>query len=155
MRAIETMTAEFKLRADNTSALLRSEESLFFVVATPDRFVLNDAVYLRSEIARRGITFGGFIVNRVHLGSGLADPDRAAQAVRTAGAGDPAAARLAEKLVRAAGQLDERAREDLAAIERLREETGWDGAVAMLPRQEAEVHNLGALDQIAGFFARP
>ncbi|MEE8408200.1 MAG: ArsA-related P-loop ATPase [Myxococcota bacterium] len=153
MHALESMTVEFKSRADATGQLLRSPASLFFIVATTDRFVLNDAVYLRTEIMRRGISFGGFIINRVHPESGLAQPSLAAAAIRAAGANDPAAERLASKLVQACEEMDIKAREDREAVERLRREANWDGYIAMLPEQPEELHDLVMLDRLAAVLA--
>lgn len=153
MHALETMTAEFKSRADATGQLLRSPKSLFFVVASTDRFVLNDAVYLRTEIARRGISFGGFVINKVHPESGLGQPEQAAAAIRAAGADDPAAERLARKLVRACEEMDSKAQADIKAVERLRRESHWDGYIAMLPLQSEDVHDLAMLDRLADVLA--
>ncbi len=153
MHALESMTVEFKSRADATGQLLRSPASLFFIVATTDRFVLNDAVYLRTEIMRRGISFGGFIINRVHPESGLAQPSLAAAAIRAAGANDPAAERLASKLVQACEEMDIKAREDREAVECLRREANWDGYIAMLPQLSEEVHDLVMLDRLAAVLA--
>ena len=155
MHAIESMTAEFRRRAVVIQDLLRSELSSFLVIATSDPFVLRDAVYLRNEIDHRRIPFGGFVVNRVHSASGLMEPERARAAIRAAGANDPVADSLADKLYGACADIDRQAALDQAAIGELRRESDWRGYIGELPALGDEVLSLKGLARLAGRLKEP
>lgn len=149
MHAIEGMTHEFRRRADAIQELLASEQTGFLVVATTDPFVVSDAVYLREEIARRGVRFSGFLVNRVYRPTGLERPEEAASMVLEAAPDEPQVDALAKKLVAEAEALDERARQDTVAIEELRRRARWKGFVGTIPREIHEIHDLEALGRLA------
>ncbi|MEM6734331.1 MAG: ArsA-related P-loop ATPase, partial [Myxococcota bacterium] len=149
MHAIESMTHEFRRRADSIQALLRSKVSGFLVVATTDPLVLSDAVYLKEEIERRGVQFSGFLVNRVYRATGIESPDAAAEMFRQAAPDDAGVVALAEKLVSEAEALDERAAADAKTIESLRRRARWKGWVGTIPRETHEIHDLEALGQLA------
>jgi anion-transporting ArsA/GET3 family ATPase len=153
MHAIESMTAEFQRRAHVIQELLRSERSSFLVIATSDQFVLRDAVFLRHEIDHRGIPFGGFVVNRVHSVSGITEPERAKAAIRAAGADDPAAERLADKLVGALAEMDRQAALDHVAIAALRRQSSWEGYIGELPALGDEVLDLKGLARLSAQLA--
>ncbi|MEM6533399.1 MAG: ArsA-related P-loop ATPase [Myxococcota bacterium] len=149
MHAIESMTHEFRRRADAIQALLRDPVTGFLVVATTDPFVMSDAVYLRHEIERRGVRFAGFLVNRVYRPTGLVRPEDAADMVRNAAPDEPGVHALAEKLVAEAAQIDERAEADRTSIEQVRTRARWRGLVGTIPREVHEIHDLDALGRLA------
>ncbi|MEO1483588.1 MAG: ArsA-related P-loop ATPase [Myxococcota bacterium] len=149
MHAIESMTHEFRRRADAIQSLLQNPVTGFLVVATTDPFVMSDAVYLREEIERRGVQFAGFLVNRVYRPTGLVRPEDAADMVRKAVPDDPAVAALAEKLVAEAAAIDARAEADKKRIEQVRTRARWRGLIGTIPREVHEIHDLDALGRLA------
>ncbi len=140
VRDLEGMTAELRKRAANIQMLLRSTESGFVVVTTPDPFVLADAVFLRNELGKRALSFTGFVVNRANVGSGVESPEAVAKLVEGAIGGE-----LAKKLAATALDMNARAREDAAAVSRLRRDARWEGYVGIVPREVEEIHDLDAL----------
>ncbi len=149
MVAIEGMAAEFRRRAQDIQALLRSSRASFLVVATSDPFVLRDAAYLRNEILQRGIPFGGFVVNRVHDLRDMPEIAHATAVIRAASATDPSADNLIDKLARVSDELGRRATEDRNAIAMLRVEARWQGYIGELPLLGEEVTDLTGLAQLA------
>lgn len=149
LQSLEGMAQELRRRALEIEALLRSGRALFFVVAVPDAFVLADAAFLQREIERRGVRFGGYLVNRMGRSSGVVDPVEAAASLTQALGSHEAAKRLADKLASAAVEQDERVRTEGLLVRRLLDETGWKGFVARVPREADEVHDLAALAKVA------
>lgn len=144
VRDLEGMTAELRKRAAQIQRLLRSTESGFVVVTTPDPFVLADAVFLRNELGKRALSFTGFVVNRASVGSGVDSPEAAAKLMESV-IGGP----LAKKLAETALEMDARAGEDVAAISRLRRDAHWEGYVGVVPREVEEIHDVAALRALA------
>ena len=149
VRSVEMMAVELRQRADTIAALLRSEESLFFVVTSAERMVLQQAAYLCAEIRRRHTPFGGFIVNRVQARPDVGSLDQASASIRGAAGDDPAAEGLIRKLLQLHGDLDLRARHDEEAIAYLRRCSGWAGFFATLPHQGEDITHLDALGCLA------
>ncbi|MED5465407.1 MAG: ArsA family ATPase [Myxococcota bacterium] len=145
MRAVTDMASEFRKRGDGVQGMLRSSDCSFLVVATPGEWVLRDATFLCEEIQRRGISFGGFVLNRTRVGLGIEELDGALNKLREAGEDSPSAGSLVTKLRQLVVAHEEEARHDLAAIERLRREASWEGFLGILPRQIGEINDLPSL----------
>ena len=107
--------------------------------------MLRDATFLCEEIQRRGISFGGFVLNRTRVGLGIEELAGALNKLREAGEDSPSAGSLVTKLRQLVVAHEEEARHDLAAIERLRREASWEGFLGILPRQIGEINDLPSL----------
>jgi anion-transporting ArsA/GET3 family ATPase len=156
--AMESITGELRRRAEAISALLRSKQALFFIVANTDELVLRDASFLRDEIARRGIPFGGFIINRVHVPTGIKDREGLAAGLNAAfppGTDLALAERVTERVLEVCAKVDEEAANDLAAVSALRSRSGFGGFIALLPRQTEEINDLPALSRLSSHFLPP
>lgn len=141
---VEVLTAEVQRRAEAIDALLRSPQALFLIVASTDELVIEDAAFLREELGRRGIPFGGFVVNRVQEPSGVEDLQAAARALSAHLPPEHVAA-----VVEACSEADREARWDERAVQSLREKTAWEGCVVRLPYLAQEVHDLAGLRRLA------
>jgi anion-transporting ArsA/GET3 family ATPase len=139
--AFEGMYSGFKERAARVHALLRHSDAGFVVVAGPTRATLDEALYFHRRLREGELPFVGFVVNRVH-------PDPAAGSSGPRGRDAP---RLDPDLSRALVALydDHRrlAAQERRAIARLSVDTGE--TPVLVPEQEADVHDLRALKEIA------
>lgn len=149
MQAIEAIAARLRQRAEAIAELLRSDRALFLIVSSTDPLVVEDAAFLRREIAARGIPFGGFIMNRVHVPSGVVDLGHVEERLKRLG--EPG---LADAVVNVCREEDVQAASDAAAIATLRTRTGWQGFLAALPRQAGDVHDLAALQRLAAHLSQ-
>ena len=137
--AFEGMYEGFKERAARVHELLRSPAAGFVLVASPAAFTLNEAVYFRERLREARMPFVATVVNRVHE---PARPlRRGAPQVRNLDAG------LAEKLVAVFEDQQRLSRAESASIASLEEGTG--GAVIRVPEQEADVHDIRGLAEVA------
>ena len=55
-----------KQRSRRVQELLASEHCAFLVVTRPDPFTVNEALSQRRKLGKKGLPFGGFLVNRCH-----------------------------------------------------------------------------------------
>ncbi|HVW17680.1 MAG TPA: ArsA-related P-loop ATPase, partial [Solirubrobacteraceae bacterium] len=132
-RALGGLLDGFRARAAAVKALLESPSTAFVVVASPEREPVEEAIFLRRELARAGLPFGGLVVNRVH------DPvedERAPAELHD----DPG---LAARVALAAAELGVLARRDAAAVQRLRAQV--DPGAVVVPELEGDVHDVDGL----------
>jgi anion-transporting ArsA/GET3 family ATPase len=112
LRAFETMYDGFRARAEQVRALLRSAETSFVVVATPDETALWEAAFLAGRLDADRLGLGAVVVNRVHQAAHVPRVPAAARKKLAAGGED-------ERLL--AGLLEgHRRTATLAAAERRR-----------------------------------
>ncbi len=57
---------ELEASSREVKRVLRSELTRFYLVTTPERSNLDEAIKFRGELRKRGFPLGGFLVNRVH-----------------------------------------------------------------------------------------
>jgi anion-transporting ArsA/GET3 family ATPase len=150
--AFDGMYDGFAARAKAISALLRSPEAGFVVVAAPNSEAVEQAVALGRRLDEDGYPLAGLVLNRVHPlpPGGLARPETLVPALAAAGALEPAS--LAERA--AASQREEQilALRDLDAREAL--SGALDGApVTEVPAFEREPVELEGLEDVAAALA--
>lgn len=63
--AFSELLEGFRSRAGDVMKLLRSEETAFLMVASPNRIALSEALYFHDRLAEADIPFRGFVINRV------------------------------------------------------------------------------------------
>ena len=100
-----------------------------------------------TELEKRALAFAGFVVNRASVASGLESPEATATLLA-----DRIGAELAKKLASTCLDMDARAREDAAAIGRLRRDARWEGYVGVVPREVEEIHDLAGLRAVGAHF---
>jgi anion-transporting ArsA/GET3 family ATPase len=60
------MSEGFRVRAERVNELLGSDAATFVLVASPRRDAIDDAIFFHDQLHRRGMPFGGVVVNRFH-----------------------------------------------------------------------------------------
>lgn len=146
MHAIESMTSEFRRRAEAIQRLLCSDAAGFLVVTTTESIAMADAVYLREQIEAHGIPFVGFIVNRVYRASSSESPKEVERLIMKY---RPEERALADKIAGELRVLRAWSEHDTQAIAKLRERASWSGPVATFPRRVDAIHDLQALERLA------
>lgn len=137
----------FSRRAAAVESLLSDPMSVFFAVATPQEYPMQEAVYLYRQLKERKMPFGGFIVNRVH-----SDPVDSPFDIKKADRKE----RLEKKIADAeiftrlgiADRMDRKlAKIDAAAIDRLVKEemAGPDAAVFPIRFADETVNDISGL----------
>lgn len=56
-----------KASSESVHAMLRAPTTCFHLVTAPTRANLDEALHFRTTLEERGLPFGGYVVNRVHL----------------------------------------------------------------------------------------
>ncbi len=105
----------FGERTRRVEALLRSPQTAFVIVTSPEPDPSQEAVYLAEQLARAGMHGGELVVNRVHSGGLDGSSQHEAQELLAAQLGDGLAARAASNLA----DFDVLVRRDAHTVERL------------------------------------
>jgi anion-transporting ArsA/GET3 family ATPase len=139
---IETFSAGFQSRAAQVNAFLRSRETSFLLVTTPEAARVAETLAFHAELVRAGLPFGGFVVNRVLpaalVGESITDPEREAR--EDVG--------LARKLVAVHRRYALAMQGERAEIARL-EDAARGAPVVEIPLQTEEPTSLPGLASIA------
>jgi anion-transporting ArsA/GET3 family ATPase len=69
-QAFGDMSEGFRVRAERVNELLGSDVATFVLVASPRSDAIDDAIFFHDQLYRRGMPFGGVVVNRFHDTSG-------------------------------------------------------------------------------------
>ena len=142
-RSLSGILEGFGDRTRAVQELLRSEQTAFVIVTSPEPEPVSEARFLADRLAELGRTPPGLVVNRVHVdGLGARDEDAAA-AELSAALGSDLARRVAANLA----DFDVLVRRDAAAVEEL------SGALGVEPtlvgQLDEEVQDLLGLARIA------
>lgn len=138
-QAFAGMETGFRERADDVIELLRAERTSFVVVASPRHDTIAEAVWFAQQLNEQGVGVAAAIINRLH-------PDFAAgNDLASFDVSDPVIAALVDNL----RELDAIRAAELEALEPLVDLTE-PSPVAFLPLLERDVHDITALDEIAG-----
>lgn len=143
----------FTERAHEVSQALRGPEVAFVLVTSPDPLAIREAGFFAGKLAEHGMHQKATVINRVtHL---IAEPpgsDEAQQArlaeLAPAGSDIP---KLHERLWQALDDERTRAVADRVEVERLRTTAGGKGLHVEVPAFERDVHDLGALAEVAQY----
>ena len=155
LRAMEFLAAEFRRRAVILGKLLASKETLAVVVATTDLFVMEDASFLSTEIQKRKIPFGGFVVNRTQLTPGVKDIDLATQRIVESLGDEPSTHGLVDELQAILEERQIKLEREKRALETLCRKAKWNGMLTKLPLQNEDIHDLHGLNRLGIFLGAP
>jgi anion-transporting ArsA/GET3 family ATPase len=136
-QSFDDMAEGFRDRAHKVAEILGEESTTFFVVTSPQRGPIQEALYFRDKLAEAEMPFGAMIVNRTHSLPGADGADESAIADWT---GPELAASLAgaleDYLV-----LAQRDRENIAS---LRDLLGTEPLIE-IPYLEDDIHDIAGL----------
>jgi len=142
-RTMSGILDSFGDRTRSVQELLRSEETAFVIVTSPEPEPVREARFLADRLAESGRARPGLVVNRVHL-DGLGGRDRdAAAADLSAALGADLARRVATNLA----DFDVLVRRDAATVEELSAALG--GEPTLVGQLDEEVQDLLGLARIA------
>ena len=141
----------FRSRAGDVMKLLRSEDTAFLMVASPNRIALSEALYFHDRLAEADIPFRGFVINRVRPsaaaanGGELAGLPEDATAVGFTKTGDPTRDAVVDAV-----WTNHRLRTRWALVDRhhmgaLAAHCGDGVPYVEVPELEGEIHDLDAL----------
>jgi anion-transporting ArsA/GET3 family ATPase len=136
------MEGGFRQRAEEVIELLRSDDTVYVIVASPHRDTVTEAVWFAGKVAEHGISRVAGVANRVHPGFGTGTAAEAA-ARAAAAKGDVAALWRNVAALRA---LAEAAHGELAPLADLLA----DRPLVTVPLLAGDVHDLAGLDEIRG-----
>jgi anion-transporting ArsA/GET3 family ATPase len=139
---IEGFSSGFQSRAAEVAAFLRERDTAFLLVTTPEPARIGETLAFHHELARAGLPFGGFIVNRVLPADLVREPppDPAREEGR-----DAALARKLAALHQRFSGLVEAERAEIAQLER----AAPGAPLIEIPLQTEEPTSLQSLARIA------
>jgi len=135
----------FRERTKGVEALLRSPETAFLIVTSPEREAAREARFLAERLAAAGMPAAELIVNRVHTHS-LEGQDAEQLVASLAG---PLGAQLATRVVHNLADYDVLARRDRETIEELATTLEGPAAPIVVGQLDEEVQDLLGLARIA------
>jgi anion-transporting ArsA/GET3 family ATPase len=139
-RALGALIDGFRERATAVKALLADAGTTFFIVTSPEREPVAEAIFFHGKLREARMRFGGLIVNR----AAIADPALGTPAaVRDALRGELGAA-LAGKVAASVADLQLLAARDAESIEHLQAELGEPDPI-VVPRLEGDVQDIDGL----------
>lgn len=138
---IEGFSSGFQSRAAEVAAFLRSRETAFVLVTTPEPTRIAETLAFHHELTRAGLPFGGFVVNRVLPAALVRDgePDPERESGR-----DAALARKLATVHRRFGAIVAAERAEVARLAR----TAPGVPLVEIPLQTEEPTSLSALARI-------
>lgn len=141
-----------RISGEAVARRLRSDDSRFFLVTSPTRSNLDEAIGFRAQLADRGFPLGGLIINRTHPWIAPVDADAAALAAALAAEGladVPLADRhaLAERMLALLERHDRFAAFDRDAVAMLAAAT--ERPVWTIPLFAHELRDLAGLHEVA------
>jgi len=139
-RALGGLIDGFRERASAVKALLADPATTFFIVTSPEREPVAEAIFFHGKLREARMRFGGLIVNRVVLADpALGSPD-AVRAALAPELGDGLAAKVAESVA----DLKLLAARDAESIEFLKDELGEPDPI-VVPRLDGDVQDIDGL----------
>lgn len=149
LTSFQGMYDGFKERASATKALLAGPETGFVLVTSPQPQVVEEAIFFAEELRREGISIAALVANRVHedplLDDGATEPRQVAVALARARVPNEGHPPFSERLSLTIEELSRLATRDRREVEHLREMSGGDIALYLVPRLRRDVHDLGGL----------
>jgi anion-transporting ArsA/GET3 family ATPase len=132
------MSDGFRARAERVTELLGSDAATFVLVASPRNDAIDDAIFFHDQLERRGMPFGGVVVNRFHEARGdEVEIDLAKEL----------GADLAEKVEANYTDFEVLADRDRANLHRLTKRLSGE-PVVVVPELDGDVHDLDGLGQM-------
>jgi anion-transporting ArsA/GET3 family ATPase len=148
-RALGGLIDGFRERAAAVKALLADSATTFFIVTSPEREPVAEAIFFHGKLREAGMPFGGLIVNRAAVvDASLGDPVAVRAALRDA-LGDA----LAGKVAQSVADLQLLAARDAESIERLKVALDEPEPI-VVPRLDGEVQDVDGLLALYRHLAR-
>jgi anion-transporting ArsA/GET3 family ATPase len=138
-RALGGLIDGFRERASGVKKLLADPATTFFIVTSPEREPVEEAIFFRGKLREARMPFGGLIVNRVQLDVVDDDPHEVAAGLR-----DELGEELAAKVGDTLEELQILAARDTASLTRLMRELD-DRDPVVVPLLEGDVHDVDGL----------
>jgi anion-transporting ArsA/GET3 family ATPase len=132
----------FTERARRVEALLSDSGTTFFIVTSPEREPVEEAIYFHRKLREAGLPFGALIANRVREETGV--PETVPAGVREALGED-----LAERVAVSARDVAVLATRDRASLRRLSRALGRPPTMT-IPQLADDVHDVDGLAHVAG-----
>jgi anion-transporting ArsA/GET3 family ATPase len=142
----------FRMRAEETFALLRQPRVGFVLVASPEPMAVREALFFHERLVTAKMPFVGFVVNKIHPALPIsADANAVAhalasqpsiQALRLSGTTRTMAA---QALYTAHGELECLAEADRSALSKLRDAGGASAVLVEVPLLRDDVHDVDRL----------
>jgi len=140
--AVGGMVDGFSERAHAVAELLADQQTAYLIVSSPEAAPVSEALHLGRELAKRQMTAGVVIANRVNI-----DPGAAPRSARTKPAVKALGEELSAKLSAAIKSAREAADHDASGLETLT--AGLPNAeLVIVPLLSGEVHDLKGLARI-------
>jgi anion-transporting ArsA/GET3 family ATPase len=136
-RAFGDMSEGFRVRAERVNELLGSNAATFVLVASPRHDAIDDAIFFHDQLDKRGMPFGGVVVNRYHDARGGNKVDL----VEALGAD------LAAKVEANYKDYEVLAKRDRANLRRLTKRLSGE-PVIVVPELDGDVHDLDGLAEM-------
>src|SRR6056297_2677842 len=147
----EALYQGFNRRAEAVKALLGSDETLFFAIATPQRFPLQEAEFFWERLKANRMPFGGFIINRVHASIHDVPAPPIDQTAAQICPGAPVDSQLIEKILLNYRYIQRQAESDAASIRGLESRVAGLAGVKTIAAVEEEIIDLAGLLDLVGY----
>jgi anion-transporting ArsA/GET3 family ATPase len=143
----------FRERATEVASTLRGEEVAFVIVTDPRPMTVREALFFSRRLEDAGIRRDAFVVNSVHpeLPSPDASREELTRALEALLPASMDAGLTLERLEQALRDERTQARSDATQTKRLKAQVGQETAYVEVPAFEEDVHDLGALAQVAAY----
>ena len=143
--AMSGLFDNFEPRVRRVYELLRSKQTAFVLVASPEEQVLTEAEYFLRKVRELGMALRAVVFNRAHHELSVGSKVPAPSAIRTLLATIGADVTLAAAVARNFDQYESLGRGDTLRMEAFRRGLGKDVAVAAVPNFNSDVHNVAGL----------
>ncbi|MBK7685784.1 MAG: ArsA family ATPase [Rhodocyclaceae bacterium] len=163
-QAFDELYAGIRDRSNEVKQMLKSDQTLFFLVTSPAPSSMQESQYFLGKISGYGVTLGGIIVNRVHrLTDGTVPVEGALPEakliidclVKTQDSmvKDLRLKTLIDELLAAWQSYAAMASHDQHQIERLT--AGHSAQVMQVPYFDSDIHDLQGLNRLGGYLLTP
>ncbi|MDX2090020.1 MAG: ArsA-related P-loop ATPase [Kofleriaceae bacterium] len=142
----------FRVRAEETFALLRQPRVGFLLVASPEPMAVREALAFHERLKTAGMPCVGFVVNKVHpsrpIDANVAKLEAALAAqpqVVSLGLSGTTRTMAAQALLVAHDELETLAKADEAAVGKMRAAGGPEATLSLVPLMKEDVHDVQRL----------
>jgi anion-transporting ArsA/GET3 family ATPase len=142
----------FRMRAEETFALLRQPRVGFVLVASPEPMAVREALFFHERLITAKMPFVGFVVNKIHPALPIsADVNAIAHAlasqpsIQALGLSGTTRTMAAQALFTAHGELETLAEADRTAVAKLRHTGGAQALLVEVPLLRDDVHDVERL----------
>jgi anion-transporting ArsA/GET3 family ATPase len=142
----------FRERARQVAEALRGPEVAFVIVTSPNPLAMEEAIFFARRLEEAGMRRDAFVINGMHTlfaEPSASEKDLAAAIAPHLDGIDPE--RAVSRMRRALDDARTRAISDRLEADRLKQRAGVDHHFVEVPYFEHDVHDLGALSEVASY----